>query len=437
MLKRKATERIKEWAQGEEHKALLITGARQVGKSYLAKSICSEIFERCVIFDMLEDASIRRSFAEATSADDLMLRISIASSKPLVEGRTAIVIDEVQECPEILTYIKYLVQDTSYRFVLTGSLLGVKLENIDSLPVGYVSLLKMFPLDFEEFCWANGLDGKAFGVARECLNAERPLPDFLYERLLALFHRYLMVGGMPDAVNSFIGRNNIDAVRAIHNDLHSLYRADITKHAPIELRLILQDIYNLIPTEITAKSRRFKFSDIKGVKRFSQVEQHFLWLSNAGVALPVFNVSELSSPLLLNLKRNLFKLFYLDAGMLASRFPKSSYEGLLDGRPSMNMGGVYEAFVAQELTACQVELRYYSSKTIGEIDFVEETTDGCINALEVKSGPSYKNHAALDNALASESHQVDKAFVLAETNIRREGRVLYLPVFLAGMISER
>lgn len=290
--------------------------------------------------------------------------------------QTVIIIDEVQECPNILTFVKYLVQNDNYRFILTGSLLGTMLNNIDSLPVGYLTQIRMYPLDFEEFCWANGLSSVAVDMARSCLRTETPLPDFLYTRLSDLYHRYLMVGGMPDAVNTFLETNNIDEVRAIHKNLHALYRSDITKHAPKEIRLTLRDIYDLIPSEAASKSRRFRISDIKGVRRFSQAQEHFLWLSHAGVALSVYNVSAPASPLLLNERHNLFKLFYLDVGMLASSYPKKSYMGLLDGKPSMNMGGVYEAFVAQELKARGFALRYFTSKRLGELDFVVERTGG-------------------------------------------------------------
>ena len=434
ILERKALSPLAAWAT-TRRKALLVTGARQVGKSFLVSMFAQDTFSSVVSLDLLEDRATRESLAAATSADDLMLRISIAARTPLVPQQTVIIIDEVQECPNILTFVKYLVQNDSYRFILTGSRLGTKLNNIDSLPVGYLTQIRMYPLDFEEFCWANGLSSVAVDMARSCLRTETPLPDFLYTRLSDLYHRYLMVGGMPDAVNTFLETNNIDEVRAIHKNLHALYRSDITKHAPKELRLTLRDIYDLIPSEAASKSRRFRISDIKEVRRFSQVQKHFLWLSHAGVALLVYNVSAPASPLLLNEQHNLFKLFYLDVGMLASSYPKKSYMGLLDGKPSMNMGGVYEAFVAQELKARGFALRYFTSKRLGELDFVVERTGGEVLALEVKSGTGYRTHAALDNALAVSEYAIGQAMVLAETNIERAKSIRYLPIFMAGLLE--
>lgn len=433
MLKRKAIQALEQWFHGPENKALLVKGARQVGKSYLVEAFAREHFSHVAIIDLIEDSRACESLRNASSAEDLLLRLSIAADTELVSGKTAFIIDEIQEAPNVLTYLKYLVQRGDYRYIITGSLLGVKPKNIDSLPVGYLSQVEMFPLDFEEFCWAQGLGENVYAAAAESLWHEEPLHDAVHVRLHDLFHRYMIVGGMPDAVNEFIENKSIDRVRSIQNDLHRLYKDDITKHAPEELRLLLHDIYDLIPAEATSKTRRFKLSDLRDVKRFSQVAEHFLWLTNAGVANPVYNVSAPVSPLLVSEQRNLFKLFYLDVGMLCSRFPKRAYEGLLDGSPTANMGAAYEAFVAQEFRAHGFDLRYFSSKKVGELDFVEEDSEGKVWAFEVKSGSDYATHAALDNALATRGYTIDEAVVLAEcSNVVRSGKVLYAPIFMAG-----
>ena len=308
MLQRKAKAQFESWLASSPNKALLVKGARQVGKSYLVNVFANESFENVVTFDLIADASVRDSFLAAKSADDLLMRMSIAATQPMVANKTVVVIDEVQRCPNVVTFIKYLVQRGDFRYILTGSLLGVELEGIDSLPVGYVEQVQMYPLDFEEFCWANGVGASVFDMLRGCLKDEEELPGYLYDRLLDLFHQYVVVGGMPDAVNSFLAARNVDEVRNIHRDLHALYRDDIAKYAPPELRLVIRDIYDLIPSEAGSKNKRFKLSSISGVKRFSQVTDHFLWLSEAGVALPVYNVTAPVAPLLMGEQRNLFKL---------------------------------------------------------------------------------------------------------------------------------
>ena len=326
-----------------------------------------------------------------------------------------------------------------FRYALSGSLLGVEIENVDSLPVGYVDQVEMYPMDFEEFCWAMGLDKNVWAMACDAVKAHRQMPDFLYDRLLGLFHRYIMVGGMPDAVSAFVESDNINLVRTVHGNLHALYRQDITKYAPEDLRLVIRDIYDLIPSELGSKNKRFKLSSIQGVRRFAQVTDHFLWLAKAGVALPVYNVAAPTSSLLFGEQRSLFKLFYLDTGMLMSSYPKSVAQTVLSGDATgelgMNMGAAYEGFVAQELKAHGFDLRYFSSKKIGELDFVEERQDGAILAIEVKSGKSFARHAVLDHALAVKDYSIDFAIVFAETNVRDDGEVLYLPVFMAGMLA--
>ncbi len=439
MFERKAISKFENWYEHSPHKALLVKGARQVGKTYLIKAFAAERFENVVAFDMVADTAARDSFASATSVDDLFLRMSVAADAPMVAGKTLIFIDEVQFCPNVVTFIKYLVQRDDYRFALSGSLLGVEIENIDSLPVGYVDQVEMYPMDFEEFCWANGLDKGVYPMAESLARDEKELPEYLFDRLMSLFHRYLMVGGMPDAVAAFVGSGNLDEVRRVHENIHDLYRYDITKYAPEELRLVIRDIYDLIPSELGSKNKRFKLSSIEGVKRFSQVTDHFLWLAKAGVALPVYSVSAPTSPLLLGEQRNLFKLFYLDTGMLLSSYPKSVAQALLaveaeDG-PKVNLGAAYEGFVAQELKAHGFALRYFASKKIGELDFVVEDRGGEIAAIEVKSGKAYTRHAALDNALGVKGYSIDSAIVLAEANVHRDGKVLYLPIFMAGMLS--
>lgn len=439
MLERKAKGQFEAWFASSPSKALLVKGARQVGKSYLVSAFAHEEFEHVVMFDLIEDTSVRDSFLAAKSADDLLMRMTIAATEPMVAGSTVVVIDEVQQCPQVVTFIKYLVQRGDFRYILTGSLLGVELEGIDSLPVGYVEQIQMYPLDFEEFCWANGVAATAFDMLRDCLEQERELPDYLYARLLDLFHQYVVVGGMPDAVNAFLATHNIDEVRRIHHDLTSLYHDDIAKYAPPELRLVIRDIYDLIPSEVGSKNKRFKLSSIKGVKRFSQVTDHFLWLSEAGVALPVYNVSAPVAPLLVGEQRNLFKFFYLDIGLLMSSYSKKVAQGVFDGVPEgpfgINMGAAFEGFVAQELKAHGFKLRYFTSKKTGELDFVEETLDGDVLAIEVKSGVRYKSHASLDNALATKGYGIDQALVFAQCNLLRDGNVLYLPVFMAGLLE--
>jgi predicted AAA+ superfamily ATPase len=435
MLKRKAYTKLVDWKRHKTKQALLITGARQIGKTYLVEAFAKQNYKNIVHFNLVEDAAAKESFESAKDSKDLLLRISIASPVQMTPGDTVVFIDEVQECPEIVTLIKFLVEKGDYDFILSGSLLGVELENIRSYPVGYVTEIVMYPLDFEEFCWANGLPDDAFDMAKNAFSTYTPVPDFLHERFLYLFHRYLLVGGMPDAVVSYRETNSMDQVRVVQNGIVGYYGRDISKYAHKDRRLVIRNIYDLIPSELLSQNRRFRLSAIENVKRFKQVQEEFLWLAKANVALPVYNVKAPVSPLLLYESHSLLKLYLSDVGLLSGRYPKRASIGLLDGNTTMNLGGVYENFAAQEFTAHGFDLRYYSGKRVGEIDFVLELKDGKILAMELKSGSAYKRHAALTNALKVPEFDISEAYVLAETNIERSGDVLYLPVYLTAMFQ--
>ena len=435
MLTRKALSRFEFWKNNKTKQALLVTGARQVGKTFLVRAFAKNHYENFVEYNLLENQAARESFSKASSADDLMFRITVATPIALQPNRTLIFIDEVQECPEIVTFIKFLVDKSEYDFILSGSLLGLELENIRSQPVGYLTEILMYPLDFEEFCWAGGLSDDVLQSVKDAFVTKKPLPDFLHERLTDLFHRYLLVGGMPDAVTAFFATNSLDQVRIAQNDIMRFYARDISKYAPKDRRLMIKNILDLIPSELSKQNRRFRLNSIVDVRRFTQVQEEFLWLTKANVALPAYNIKAPISPLLISENHSLFKLFLSDVGLLASRFPKESSLGALDGFPAKNMGGIYENFVAQELTAHGFALRYFASKKVGEIDFIIEKKDGSIFALEVKSGAEYKSHAALNNAMGIREYDISEALVFAETNIEKNPLVVYLPVYLVSMLA--
>lgn len=435
MLRRKAIERFRFWKEHKTKQALLVTGARQVGKSYLIDEFARQSYPHVVSFDFVRNPAAAKALAEATDAADFAFRISVLAQEPLVPGETVVVFDEIQECPEVLTYIKYLVDQGDYDYILSGSLLGVALEGVRSLPVGYVTEVQMYPLDFEEFCWARGLpDSVLPSLARNAARAE-PVPDYLHDRLTALFKRYLIVGGMPDAVVSYGASNSLDQVRVLQRDIRRLYREDIAKYAPKDRRLVIQDIYDLIPSELLTPSKRFRLNSIPDVKRFAQVEDEFLWLTRAGVALGETAVTEPVMPLLAAKKKGAVKLFLSDVGLLMGSYVKQTAAALLGDEASANLGGVYENYVVQELVAHGFDAHYYSGKRVGELDAVVERDDGEILLFEVKSGTSYKTHAALDNALATWPTPGREAFVLSHANIERTGDVLYLPLYLVGLFS--
>ena len=437
ILERKAMALFRLWKETKTRQALLVTGARQVGKSYLIKRFCEQEYESVVYFDLVENAAAALSFSQAVSVDDLLFRMSVLAERPLGQAHSVVVFDEVQECPQIVTFVKYLVDRGDSDYILSGSLLGVALEGIRSLPVGYISEVRMYALDFEEFCWAHALPRDVFARLDGYMRAITPVPDFLHERLMQLFRTYLIVGGMPDAVVKYRQSNDATEVRTTQQDIHRLYREDIAKYAPVELRLVIRNIYELVPSQLLEENRRFKLSSIPDVKRFSAVQDNFLWLDNAGVTLCVPNVTQPIAPLLASEKRSLFKLFLSDVGLLTSTYVKQTANNILTGTHDVALGGMYENFVTQELVAHGFSVRYYSSKRIGELDALVETADGTVMVFEVKSGKGYKTHAALDNALKAWPSQHMAAFVLYNGNVERSGDVTYLPIYMIALFSSR
>lgn len=435
MLKRKALAEFESWKEQHAGQALLVTGARQVGKTYLIERFAEENYAHVVKFDLVDQVDVRDAMARARSSSELFLAMSAYAGADMVPGETAIIIDEVQECSEALTLMKYLVQRDDYDYIVSGSLLGVELQDLRSVPVGYAHIVEMFPLDFEEFCWANGLGEDAWNEACSAYLEGRPVYEPVHDRLLSLFHHYLMVGGMPQAVETFVEEQNLALVQERQNDILRLYRRDISKYAPDKDKLVVKEIFDQMPSQLNSQSKRFNFASIAPKGTYERYRASFLWLADAGVAIVVRNVSEPKAPLRLAENRSFFKLFPNDVGLLSAACGMESVRGVVSGDVDVNYGSIYENAVAQELHAHGLGTRFFRSNRLGEVDFVLEL-GGRVLPVEVKSGKSYKRHSALNNVLSIENYGIDRAVVLCEDNLQPQGRVMYCPVYMAAFLGE-
>ena len=433
MINRKIEKRIRNFFQ-KDHKALLITGARQVGKTYIIREIGKADFESFIEFNFLEDETARTLIENARNSADILLRISALTNQPLIPGKTLIFFDEVQECKEIVTAIKYLVEEGSYRYILSGSLLGVDLQDIRSVPVGYMDVFEMFPLDFEEFILANGVAQRVIDSLHDAYENRTPADAFIHERMMELFRLYLIVGGMPSVVARYLATNNLQEVSQEQNAILALYRQDIAKYDPNN-KLYLEDIFTLIPSELNNKNKRFILKNLNENFKFSRYQNSFLWLKNAGVALPTFCVTEPTVPLMLNKSSNLFKLFLSDVGLLAAMYMDGIQLKLLNREKDINFGSVYENAAAQELKAHGYDLYYFNSKKQGELDFIIEH-GGNVLPIEIKSGKDYQRHAALDNVMENRDYAIPTAFVFQNDNVRADGRVVYLPIYMLMFLQK-
>ena len=437
MIKRKIDSKLREFFMNDK-RSLLVTGARQVGKTFSIRQAAKECFEQVIEINFVEQPSAVELFNGITDTKELLLRLSAFTRKQLIPNKTLVFFDEVQECKEIVTAIKFLVDEGSYRYVMSGSLLGVELKDIRSIPVGYMSEKEMYPLDLEEFAEAIGISQDVIGHLRQCYEERKPVDDFIHERMMEMIRLYLIVGGMPATVQKYLDTNNLRRVLEEQRDIIKTYKRDITKYDP-EHKLQIEEIYNLIPAELNAKNKRFILKELNEKARFSRYESGILWLKDAGVALPTYNIVEPRLPLLLNKQRNLFKLFLNDVGLLATAYGSNIHVRLLSKESNINYGAIYENLVAQELYAHGLtidhDLFYFNSKKQGELDFVVEY-DGNVLPIEVKSGKDYERHRALANVMQNQEYDIPQAIVFCQDNVQIGESVIYLPVYMTMFLQQ-
>ncbi len=434
MLERKISRYIEHFYEVNKG-ALLLSGARQVGKTYSVRRFAEKKFKSFIEINFVDNPDAVGIFSNAKNSSDILLRLSAFVNQPLIKGETLIFFDEVQLCPEIVTAIKFLVDDGRYRYIMSGSLLGVELNNLRSVPVGYMEVKEMYPLDLEEFMWAVGVNEDVIASLKKSWEEKKHVDDFVHKKMMDVFRLYLIVGGMPAAVMSYKENNNLQDVMASQREIISLYKKDISQYDE-KRSLKIKEVFDLIPSELNSKSKRFFIKDINAKARAEMYENEFLWLKNAGVAIPVFNVDEPKLPLKLASSRNLFKLFSNDVGLLACQYSDGIQLKILTGDDAINHGSVYENVVAQELLAHGFdELYYYNSKKMGELDFILEY-DGNVFPVEVKSGKDYSRHRALNNILTCPEYDIPQAVVLCNNNFEVKDNVIYVPIYMMMFLQK-
>lgn len=432
MLQRKIDTYLQDYYK-KSRNALLITGARQIGKTYSIRKF-GESYKSFVEINFVEMPEAAAVIKSAKNSKDILLRISALTDQDLIPGETLIFFDEVQLCPEIVTAIKFLVEDGTYRYILSGSLLGVHLNDLRSQPVGYMGVKEMYPLDFKEFITNIGMPEHIIDTVKEAWMNRSAVDEVVHAKLMELFRLYLIVGGMPAAVNAYIQTNNLQEVRSAQLEILNLYRRDISQYDRNN-KFSIEEIFNLIPSELNAQNKRFILKNLNEKARFSRYENGFIWLQRAGVALPVYNVEEPKIPLLLARSRNLFKLFQSDVGLLAAQYAGGIQLRILQGEVDINYGAVYENAVAQELVAHDISPYYYNNKKVGELDFVIEL-NGETLPIEVKSGKNYTAHSALDKVLSCEAYSLPQAVVFNNYNLHTVNHIVYAPVYMVMFLTE-
>lgn len=413
--------------------ALLIEGARQIGKTFSIRQFGKK-FKTYIEINFIEQPVAISLFKDLSNTKDLLARLSLFTKQKLIKRDTLIFFDEVQISPEVITYIKFLVDEGSYNYILSGSLLGIEINDLRSVPVGYLTIKMMFPLTFREFALNLGLNSSILENLETSFKEKKPVDDFIHKKMMELFRVYLVVGGMPAAVNRYIETNNLNEVIDIQNQIVNLYKKDITQYDKNN-KLAIAQIFELIAPQLNSQNKRFIIKNIKSGVKFGRYENSFLWLKDAGVALPVYNVETPKIPLKLSKSRSLFKLFMSDVGLLASEYSQGIQLKIISGDDKLNYGAIFENYIAQELTACEHDLYYYNNKKRGELDFLIEY-DGEVLPIEVKSGKDYKVHRALSNIMDCGEFNLNRALIFNNSNLKVEGKLTYAPIYMAMFLKQ-
>lgn len=433
MLYRKIESLIENHLKSGSGKILLIDGARQVGKTYIIRHAGQKLFENFIELNMVEDSLGPRLFADTKTIEDFYLQVSMLAGNRMKEkDNTLIFIDEIQAYPHLLTLLKFLSQDGRFTFIASGSLLGVTLSQTTSIPMGSIRKVRMFPLDFEEFLYANEMNEIVISSMQKKFERMEALDEPVHNKIMDLFRKYLLVGGLPDAVNTYLETKNIQAVREIQSEIHDYYAADASKYDD-EKKLKIRRVYELIPSNMENKKKRVIAQSIenKKGKTFGDYQDEFEYLISAGIALNVQAISNPVFPLIESTGKNLLKLYLNDVGILTGILYGNNIRAVLDDKKSINLGSVYETVVASELIAHGYKLFYYDNRTKGEVDYLIDDFDSLSAVpIEVKSGKDYTVHSALNNFVQNEDYNIKKAFVLSnEREIMQKGKITYLPIY--------
>ena len=426
---------IEEWLKRSD-KALLVTGARQIGKTWLIREEIAKSGYRKFEVNFIDQPDLVDYLNVKMSADEFLVKLKMIMPEDCKPQETVVFFDEIQKCPEIVTKIKFLVEEGSFKYVMSGSLLGVELKGITSVPVGYLTVLRMYPMDFEEFMIANNVSKTTLEMLKAKFETCQPVDEFIHQKLLSLFFIYLIVGGMPDAVKIYIATKDIREVDKVQRDIVALYKEDFSQHESEDKKLKLISIYDIIPAELNKQNKKFVFTMLNKELKFDRYENSFLWLKDAGVALPVYNVEAPVIPLKASKSSNVFRLFSNDTGLLTSAYPAETKLELINKNSEVNNGAHFENAVAQQLTANGLEPYFCKKKNIGELDVLVEM-DGKVVPIEVKSGKAYKAHKSLDNFMKISDYHIEKAYVLSVANMEQEGSVVYLPIYMCYLLKER
>ena len=444
MLKRKIEKILGRWKESGDRKPLVIKGIRQCGKTYIVRKFAKENYESVVYMNFILEPSVKSAFTGNIDVDTIILNLSaLIPDCRFLEGRTCIVLDEIQECKEARTALKSFHIDGRFDVIATGSLLGVKgygkskkvQEGQDSVPVGYETVVDMYPLDFEEFLWANGISGRVIDSVKSCFENETVVPDGIHKAMMDLLYRYVIVGGLPDVVNCFLETKNIELIYKMQRNLLAEYEEDMVKYADDADKPHIRECFESIPMQLAKENKKFQYSVVKKGGRASQYLGSIQWLEDAGIVRRCYNTQATELPLEGNSIKECFKVYTTDIGILMAMLDYGTQVDVLKGNLLAYKGAIFENLMADFLCKSGQKLYYFHKDSGLELDFLVRFKGECV-ILEVKAhtGKAKSMITVLKN---KNVYHVKSAIKLGHYNVGREGELLTLPLYMGFLLEDR
>lgn len=432
MLKRKIVNDLIQWKRESTNKALLIKGARQVGKTTVVRQFAKENYKNFIEINFEQMPLAKQAFDGNLDARTILVNLSVMGFGPLEPGKTLIFFDEIQSCPNARTAIKFLVEDGTYDYIESGSLLGINYKDVSSYPVGFEHELNMYPLDFEEFLWACNIGEDVISLLRKCYGDISPVPVFLHKQIMERYRQYLIVGGMPEVVTTYLANEDFNKTITNQKDILSGYRNDISKYAGKD-QMLVKSVFDAIPGQLSKQDKRFILASIEENASRRKYGAPTQWLVDAGIAYYSFNVNTFELPFPSHENLRLYKLFFVDSGLMCAMMLGNIQAKVLTGDILVNEGALAENHIAGELVKHGISLNYYDRKSRHELDFVFPEGDR-ISILEIKSGKDYKKHVSLDMARSLFPDKIGRMIVMSDNNIEIENGIQYLPFYMSMFI---
>lgn len=451
MLKRKIEYTLAKWKNAAGHKPLVIMGIRQCGKTFIAQHFAAENYKSVVYINFIKQPERINAFMGSKAVDDILLNLSTQiKGVTFTPGETCFIFDEIQECPEARTSLKFFKEDGRFDVIATGSLLGVqgygdekkkkhrklnrqKEPRINSIPVGSEDIIEMYPLDFEEFLWANGLSTEVVEALGKFYREEIPVPAGIHVAMKKLLNLYVAVGGLPDAVNAFLATNNINAVSKAYKSILKEYRDDMTKYAPDKDKPHIRECFNSIPKQLAKENKKFQYNKVKPGGRSETYLGSLQWLEDAGIACRCYNTDITGLPMEGNAKDNVFKVYMADIGLLIEMLGAGTRADILQGNLGGFKGAIFENLMADTLHKKEQSLYYFQKDSGLELDFLVRMAGECV-PLEVKA-KSAKAKSSKTVLAHPEKYHVKHIIKFGDYNVGREGRLLTLPTYMQFLLD--